>query len=77
MKYCPLMSFGKQYSNAQPCLGYECGLAGTNEGDCLIRRFLKTMLNGDIELEISSPEKENEPTFKPPIRSDTLMPWDY
>lgn len=76
MKYCPLMSFGKECSNGQPCFGHECGLAGTNEGDCLIRRFLKTMLNGDIELEVSSPEKE-EPTFKPSVKSDTFMPWDY
>lgn len=68
MKYCPLMSFGKQYSNAQPCLGYECGLAGTNEGDCLIRRFFKTMLNGDIEFEVSSPEKEAEVVFRPPMK---------
>lgn len=45
MKYCPLMSFGKQYSGAQPCFEENCGFADSETGECLIRKFLLQMTN--------------------------------
>lgn len=41
MKYCPLMSFQKQYTSQVPCLGEECALAADGAGDCLIKQALQ------------------------------------
>jgi hypothetical protein len=41
MKYCPLMSFAKQYSQEQHCLGEECAMAADGAGECLIRQALQ------------------------------------
>ena len=40
MKYCPLMSFRKQYCTKAECLGEECALAADEEGNCLIKQAL-------------------------------------
>lgn len=45
MKYCPLMSFGKQYSGPQPCFKEDCGFADFETGECLIHKFLLQMTN--------------------------------
>ena len=39
MKYCPLMSFAKQYSTEVPCMGEGCAFADA-DGDCLIAQAL-------------------------------------
>ena len=39
MKYCPLMSFAKQYSTEVPCMGEGCAFADT-DGDCLVAQAL-------------------------------------
>lgn len=41
MKYCPLMSFAKQYAQEQHCLGEECAMAADGAGECLIRQALQ------------------------------------
>lgn len=41
MKYCPLMSFQKQYTSQIPCLEEECALAADGAGDCLIKQALQ------------------------------------
>jgi hypothetical protein len=40
MKYCPLMSYAKQYSNEIPCMGKSCGFAD-EAGDCLVQQALQ------------------------------------
>lgn len=40
MKYCPLMSYAKQYSTEVPCMGEECGFAD-EAGGCLIQQALQ------------------------------------
>lgn len=39
MKYCPLMSFAKQYSTEVSCMGVGCAFADT-DGDCLVGQAL-------------------------------------
>ena len=39
MKYCPLISFGKQYCTEVTCMGEECAFAD-KDGDCLIAQAL-------------------------------------
>lgn len=39
--YCPLMSFAKQYSNEQQCLGKECAFAADKGGSCLVKQALQ------------------------------------
>ena len=39
MKYCPLMSFAKQYSTEVPCMGEGCAFADA-DGDCLVAQAL-------------------------------------
>lgn len=39
MKYCPLISFGKQYCTEVSCMGEDCAFADT-DGDCLIAQAL-------------------------------------
>lgn len=41
MKYCPLMSFQKQYAQEIPCLGEDCALAADEAGNCLIQQALQ------------------------------------
>lgn len=40
MKYCPLMSYAKQYSTEVLCMGENCGFADA-AGDCLIQQALQ------------------------------------
>jgi hypothetical protein len=39
MKYCPLISFGKQYCTEVSCMGEECAFAD-KDGDCLVGQAL-------------------------------------
>ena len=39
MKYCPLISFGKQYCTEVQCMGEGCAFAD-EDGDCLIAQAL-------------------------------------
>ena len=41
MRYCPLMSYAKQYTSEVPCLEEECALAADGAGDCLIKQALQ------------------------------------
>ena len=41
MKYCPLMSFAKQYAQEQYCMGEECAMAADGAGECLIKQALQ------------------------------------
>ena len=41
MMYCPLMSFAKQYSSEQQCLGKECAFAADKSGNCLVKQALQ------------------------------------
>ena len=41
MKYCPLMSFQKQYTQETPCLGENCALASDEAGNCLNQQALQ------------------------------------
>ena len=43
--YCPLMSFAKQYSNEQQCLGEECAFAADKAGNCLVKQALQCYVN--------------------------------
>ena len=38
MRYCPLMSFQKQYETL--CLGEGCAFAADGAGDCLVKQAL-------------------------------------
>lgn len=40
MKYCPLMSYAKQYSMQVPCMEGQCGFAD-EAGVCLIQQALQ------------------------------------
>lgn len=40
MKYCPLMSYAKQYASGIYCFGEECGFAD-EAGDCLVQQALQ------------------------------------
>ena len=41
MRYCPLMSFQKQYAQETVFLGEECALAADEAGECLIKQALQ------------------------------------
>ncbi len=41
MKYCPLMSFAKQYAQEQYCMGEGCAMAADGAGECLIQQALQ------------------------------------
>lgn len=45
MKYCPLMSFQKQYCSEMMCMEEQCGLAD-KDGNCLIATALKQYIAG-------------------------------
>ena len=47
--YCPLMSFAKQYSNEQQCLGEECAFAADEGGNCLVKQALQCYVNSAKE----------------------------
>ncbi len=66
MKECPLMV--NNYGNAKYCLSSNCGLAGTQDGECLIHRFLVQMT-----------EAKDDPIseFKPSTGTGDFCPWDY
>ena len=56
MKYCPLMSFQKQYAQETACLGEECALAADGAGDCLIKQALQLYVSQE---RIKIAEKES------------------
>ena len=68
MKYCPLMSFGKEYSSEQGCFGKACGLAGGENGECLIHRFL---------VQMTETKDDSISEFKPSTGTGDFCPWDY
>ena len=70
LKSCPL------HKNTY-CEGSNCALAGDKDGNCLIHKFLEAFVDGDFEFEISSPERNEEPKLRPPVRISELCPWDY
>lgn len=41
MMYCPLMSYGKQYTSEVPCFEEDCALAADGAGQCLIKQALE------------------------------------
>lgn len=43
MKYCPLISFSKQYTNEVECMGLNCAFAHQDYG-CLISQALATFV---------------------------------
>ena len=45
MKYCPLMSFQKQYHEEERCLGEDCAFAADAAGNCLIKQALQCYVN--------------------------------
>ena len=47
--YCPLMSFAKQYSNEQQCLGEECAFAADKGGHCLVKQALQCYVDSAKE----------------------------
>ena len=49
MMYCPLMSYAKQYSNEQECLGKECAFAADKAGNCLVKQALQCYVDSAKE----------------------------
>ena len=45
MKFCPLMSFAKQYSHEIECLGEECAFAADENGNCLVKQALQVYVD--------------------------------
>ena len=43
MKYCPLISFGKQYCTEVQCMGEGCAFADS-DGDCLVAQALASFV---------------------------------
>ena len=41
MKYCPLMSYGKQYTSEVSCFEEECAFAANGAGECLVKQALQ------------------------------------
>lgn len=70
MKRCPL-------SKNTYCNGVNCALAGDKDGSCLIHKVLEAFVNGEFEFEVSSPRRNEEPKFRPPVRIGDFRPWDY
>lgn len=59
------------------CEGSNCALAGDKDGNCLIHRVLKAFIDGEFEFEVSSPERNEVPEFKPSVRTGDFCPWDF
>lgn len=57
MKYCPLISFQKEYAQEITCLGEECALAADAAGECLIKQALQCYVSKE---RTSAAEKEQE-----------------
>lgn len=70
MKRCPL-------SKNTYCEGPNCALAGDKDGNCLIHKVLEAFVDGEFEFEISSPERNEMPKFRPPTITGAFCPWDY
>ena len=45
MKYCPLMSFQKQYHEKEKCLGEDCAFAADAAGNCLVKQALQCYIS--------------------------------
>lgn len=45
MKYCPLMSFQKQYHEEERCLGEDCAFAADAAGNCLVKQALQCYIS--------------------------------
>ena len=41
MKYCPLMSYAKQYCTEISCFEEECAFAADGAGECLVKQALQ------------------------------------
>lgn len=74
MIYCPLMSFAKQYSNEQQCLGKECAFAADEGGNCLVKQALQCYVNSAkektefVRTHISKPYQFLEPGDTSPAK---------
>ena len=73
MKYCPLMSFQKQYTSQVPCLEEECALAADGAGNCLIKQALQCYVAAErtrlFEKEADmTPEKDNTSSIEVQLR---------
>ena len=74
MKYCPLLSFQKEYVNEKYCMGGSC--KWTDEGgECLIKQALATYItvNAPIRVDFCEPPypSNTTPVNNQIIRSDT------
>ena len=56
MMYCPLISYGKQYTSDVPCFEEDCALAADGVGQCLIKQALELYV---IQERPKIAEKEN------------------
>ena len=57
MKYCPLMSFQKQYHEKEKCLGEDCAFAADAAGNCLVKQALQCYISKE---RTAAAEKEQE-----------------
>ena len=71
MKYCPLMSYAKQYTQEIPCLGEECALAADGAGECLIKQALSLYVSGERTKRAEEAEKSRRETEM------VLNYWEY
>lgn len=71
MKYCPLMSYAKQYAQEIPCLGEECALAADGAGQCLIKQALSLYVSGEHTKRAEEAEKSRRETEM------ALNYWEY
>ena len=62
MKYCPLISYAKQYAQEIPCLGEECALAADGAGECLIKQALSLYVSGERTKRAEEAEKSRRET---------------
>ncbi len=74
MKYCPLLSFQKEYVNEKYCMGGSCKWADEG-GECLIKQALATYItvNAPIQVDFCEPPypSNTTPVNNQIIRSDT------
>lgn len=70
MKYCPLLSFQKEYVNEKYCMGGSC--KWTDEGgECLIKQALATYITINAPMQVDFCEPPYPSNTNQIIRSDT------
>jgi hypothetical protein len=74
MKYCPLLSFQKEYVNEKYCMGGSCKWADEG-GECLIKQALATYITVNAPMQVNFCEppypSNTTPVNNQIIRSDT------